>query len=68
MQRNYRGGYYRINGTKHTVPSDTPTHSPGTVSDKTANTAIGYRKRLENENIALITELTKELMSKIDNR
>ena len=54
---------------KHTVPSDTLTHSPGTVSDKTANTAIGYRKRLENENIALITELTKELMSlKIDNR
>lgn len=48
---------------KHTVPSDTLTHSPGTVSDKTANTAIGYRKRLENENIALITELTKELMS-----
>ncbi|HZX21316.1 MAG TPA: hypothetical protein VFF25_02880 [Clostridia bacterium] len=48
---------------KHIGPSDTITHSPGTITDKTANTAIGYENKLENENKALINELTKELMS-----
>ncbi len=47
---------------KHIVPSDTIIYSPGTVTDKTANTAIGYQKSLEDENKALINQLTEELM------
>ncbi|MDK2878138.1 MAG: hypothetical protein PWR06_854 [Thermoanaerobacteraceae bacterium] len=47
---------------QHSTPDDIPGHSTGSITDKTANIAISYQKRLEDEHKALIDELTKELI------
>lgn len=46
---------------KHSAPDNIISHTTGNITDKTANIAISYQKKLEDERKALIDELTQEL-------
>jgi len=45
----------------HGAPSSIVSHTPGNTPDKTANVALTYRKKLEDERKELIDTLTGEL-------
>jgi hypothetical protein len=45
----------------HSTPDNIISHTTGNITDKTANIAISYQKKLEDERKALIDELTQEL-------